>query len=245
MENKITNWSDLYKDKDKLDSNVIYNEKLYNKTYENHYIKSKNVLALLISPSGGGKTTTIIDFIMRTKNDKDYIPFYNIVYFTASTSDEDLIKMLKKIAPSTKIIDDINKLPLIEDYKNDIEFNKKLKNIIIFDDINNLPLKKKDILNNWINSGRKIFSHIFFLAQNYTDIPMNIRRNANYIFIYRQRENTVVDRILKKHNIYNIDIEELYKFYYNSTKEKGQFLLLDLTDNSDKRIRANFLDVLF
>jgi hypothetical protein len=187
-DNEIKNWSDYYNEKNKLDNDVIYNEKLYNKTYENHYIKSKNVLALLVGPSGSGKTTTIIDYIVRTKNNKNYIPFYNIVYFTASTSDEDLLNMLKKICPSTILIDDINKLPTIEDYKNLDNFDKKLKNLIIFDDINNLPLKKKEALNNFFNSGRKLFSHIFALCQNYTDVPISLRRNINYLFIYKQSD---------------------------------------------------------
>lgn len=245
-DNEIKNWYSIYNNNYK-DKNIdeLQNEKLYNKTYENHYIKSKNVLSLLVGPSGCGKTTTIIQYIMNCKLNNNYIPFYNIIYFSASTGDEDLLKLLQKISPSTIIIDDINDLPTIEKMKNDDTLDKNLKNIIIFDDINNLPNKKKIILNNWVNSGRKLFSHIFFLCQNYIDAPINIRRNCNYIFIYKQRDNNIIDTILKRHNLDNLPIEKMRDFYYYSTKNKGQFLLLDLTDNSNHKIRKNFLEILY
>lgn len=74
---------------------------------------------------------------------------------------------------------------------------------------------------------------------------MNIRRNCNYIFIYKQRELSIVDRILSKHNIYNLNIDKLYDFYYNSTIDKGDCLLLDLTENPKYAIRHNFLQILY
>jgi len=246
MNDKINNWYDFYENKyKKVSKDELDNESMYMKTFNNHYINSKNVLALLIGPSGSGKTTTIIDFITRTKNNNNYIPFYSIVYFTASTGDEQLIKLLKQLIPSTIIIDDANKLPKIDEFKNKDDFNNKLKNLIIFDDIGNLSKKQKDTIMNWSNSGRKIFSHLFFLCQNPIDIPTTIRRNCNYIFLYKTNELGVVERILKKYNIYNLPYEQLLEYFLEYTKEKGQFFLLDLTVDSKYKIRSNFLNILY
>jgi len=107
----ITNWSEKFSD------NKKDNNKEYDATFKKHYIKNKNVLACLIGPTGSGKTTTIIDFLTRT-NYKGYLPFYDIYYFTASTSDEDLLNGLKKLlGENVNIIDDIEKMPKLEDFK--------------------------------------------------------------------------------------------------------------------------------
>jgi hypothetical protein len=86
---------------------------------------------------------------------------------------------------------------------------------------------------------------MFFIAQNYFDVPTTIRRNVNYIFLYKTNELSVVKVILKKYNIYNIDENQLYDWYKKSTEDKGSFLLLDLTIGSKYKIRHNYLDVLY
>jgi len=248
MNDKLTNWTEFYNQKFKKKNNKdeIENEKMYMKTFDNHYINSKNVLALLLGPSGSGKTTTILEFINRCADNNKEIPFFNIVYFTSSTGDESLIKLLKELIPSTIVIEDVNELPQLNDYKNNNEnFNKNLKNMIIFDDIANLNKKQKEALSNWSNSGRKIFSHLFFLCQNPIDVPTTIRRNCNYIFCFKSNELSIIDRLLKKYNIYNLNIEDLKKWYLESSKNKGDFLLLDLTVDSNYKIRHNFKDIFY
>jgi hypothetical protein len=236
--------SNIFEQQSFIKKGDLYNENLYMKSINNHYKNTKNVISLLIGPSGSGKTTTIIDFIMRCRDNNNYIPFYNIVYFTGSISDESLLNLLKKILPTTIIIDDANKLPKIDDFKNDIDFDKKLKNLIIFDDIGNLNRKQKDIINNWSNSGRKLFSHMFFMCQNIIDVPLTIRRNINYLYLYKSNDLTIIQRILMKYNLYNIKFDDLYNWYLEYTKNKGDFLLLDLI-NPNYAIRHNFLDILY
>ena len=209
--------------------------------YEMHKIPN----IIFHGPSGSGKTTGIVDFIIRTKDKNNEIPFYTITYFTASTSDEGLIKLLRELIPSIIVIDEVEDLPRLENVKKDNTYNKNLKNIIIFDDIANLNKKNKDILNNWSNSGRKIFSHMFFIAQNVIDIPTTIRRNANYVFLYKSNELSTVKYVLKKYNIYNIDENQLFEWYNEATKNKGDLLMLDLSIGSKYKIRHNFLDVFY
>ena len=246
MNNNITDWNDYYNKKyKKINKEELENDNLYEKTMDNHHINQRNNIILSIGPSGSGKTTGIVDFIIRTKDKKNEIPFYTITYFTASTSDEGLIKLLRELIPSIIVIDEVEDLPRLENVKKDNTYNKNLKNIIIFDDIANLNKKQKDIINNWSNSGRKLFSHLVFIAQNVIDVPTTIRRNANYIFLYKSNELSTVKYVLKKYNIYNIDEDQLFEWYKEATQEKGQMLLLDLTVGSKYKIRHNFLDVLY
>lgn len=241
FKDKIINYTDIIKKKEFNNDEKLY-ETNYMKTYNNHFINSKNNYLLLIGPSGSGKTTTIIEFINRCiyDNKKKFIPFSSIYYFTGSTSDETLINYLKNIIDDgLYVIDDINNIPSIYDFKDDYKNDKK---IMIFDDINNLNKKQQEIINQWSNSGRKLFSHIFFIAQN-MNIPTNIRRNINYIFIYKQRQNYIINKIINDYNLYNIDKDILKNIYLDCTKNKGDFLMLDLTDNTKYPIRHNFIDV--
>lgn len=234
---KITNWDDEFNKK-----NIVnIKEKLYDSTFKNHYIKNKNVLACIIGPSGSGKTNSIIEYLKRTVNKNGYLPFFNIIYFSASTVDEDLLTNLKKIiGDGITLIDDVDDIPTLESYKDDK--NKKEKRLLILDDINNLNKKQLEGLKKWFNSGRKIMSHIFCLNQNYTSCPVEIRRNCNYFFIFKSNDNTTINYMLRNHNIYNYDVIKFKQAYIESTKKKGDFLLVDLNDNSDLPLRHNFLD---
>lgn len=243
---KIQNWSEYYNKKfNKISKEELINEKMYEKTYNNHYIKSKNNICLLIGASGSGKTNSIIDFILKTKLPNNDIPFYSVTYFTSSTSDEGLLKLLKELIPSTNILDDLNKLPQLEDYKDNSDFNKKLKNIIVFDDIGNLNNKQKNTLNIWSNSGRKLYTHMFFICQSYYDVNPTIRRNTNYLYLYKSSDLSMIKQILKKHNIHNIDMDTMIQWYLDSTQDKGQFMLIDLIYDSPLKIRSNFLNKLY
>ena len=237
FKDKITNWSEEFNNKDSKNE-----DKLYDKTFNNHLIANKNVLMALVGPSGSGKTNTILEFLKRTVY-KGYLPFYQIIYFTASTADEVLLNNLKKMLGEDLIlIDNIEQLPTLEQFKDDKEKSKK--KIIIFDDINNLPKKKLDSLNNFFNSGRKFFTHIICLSQNYTSIPNQIRRNCNYYLLYKANENNTINYMLKNHNMYNLDKDKLRKLYEESTKEKGSFLKFDLTPFTKSPITHNFIDII-
>jgi hypothetical protein len=233
----ITNWTD------KFDEKKINNEeKLYDKSFNNHYIPNKNVLMALVGPSGSGKTSTIIEYLKRTVY-KGYLPFYQVIYFTASTSDEPLLNNLKKIlGDGITLIDNVDNLPTIEDFKDEKEKTKK--RLIVFDDINNLPKKKLESLNSFFNSGRKFFSHIICMAQNYTALPVQIRRNCNLYLLYKSNDNTTINYMLKNHNMYNLNKEKLRKLYDICTKEKGSFLKIDLTADSIAPITHNFTDII-
>ena len=233
----ITNWTDKFDDKK---SNI--EDKNYNKTFDNHLIPGKNVLMALIGPSGSGKTSTIIEYLKRTVY-KGYLPFYEVIYFTASTADEPLLNNLKKILnDGLTLIDNVDKLPILEDFKDEKEKSKK--RIIIFDDINNLSKKKLESLNSFFNSGRKFFSTIICLAQNYTALPVQIRRNCNMFLLYKSNDNTTINYMLKNHNMYNLDKEKLRKLYDICTKQKGSFLKIDLTADSIAPITHNFTDII-
>jgi hypothetical protein len=241
--NKIIDWTKYYNEKLNNDKNDY--DELYMKSYNSHMIEPKNNYIMVCGPSGVGKTNSIIQFIINSSYKKES-PFIDIYYCSFSTVDEDLLKLLSKVLNNNLIL--INTIPqlneLIETFK-EKSFNTKEKRLLILDDINNLNNKEFELINKISNSFRKYISHIFFIIQNpYNKLNLNqLRRNINYIFLFRYKQNNIIDKLIKEYNNFDkLSDEEYKKLYLNSTKEIGNFLLIDLKKNN---IRNNFTEILY
>lgn len=241
--NEIINWNKFYNDKINNDKND-YN-KDYMKSYKNHLIEPKDNYIMISGPSGVGKTNSVIQFIINSSY-KKVSPFVDIYYCSFSTIDEDLLKLLSDMIPNNfHLIDNVKSLlELIETFKNN-NFNNKEKRLLILDDINNLNKKDFEIINKISNSFRKYLSHIFFIVQNpYNSNNLNqLRRNINYIFLFKYKQNNIVDKIIKEFNSFNnLNNDEYKKLYFKATNDIGNFLLIDLKNNN---LRHNFLEILY
>ncbi len=121
---------------------------------------------------------------------------------------------------------------------------KKSEKLIIFDDIINLPKKQLTKIQKWFNSARKYGYTCIATAQNYTDLPIQIRRNTHIFFLFRLNDINTINQILKNHNN-NGDYKELVKqAYFLATSKPHNFFFLDTTSNDDKRYRHNFTDLI-
>jgi len=241
--NDIINWSGYYNQNVNKDKNNYDN--LYMKSFKNHLIDTKDNYIMVVGPSGVGKTNSIVQFIINSAYKKES-PFVDIYYCSFSTVNEDLLKLLSKmLSNNLHLIDNINSLlELIENFK-DNDFNPKEKRLLILDDINNLSNKDFDIINKISNSFRKYISHIFFVVQNpYNKLNLNqLRRNINYIFLFKYKQNNIINKIIKEYNNFDNLSDEEYKLLYNKATNKiGNFLLIDLKKNN---IRHNFLEILY
>ena len=241
--NDIINWSGYYNQNVNKDKNNYDN--LYMKSFKNHLIDTKDNYIMVVGPSGVGKTNSIVQFIINSAYKKES-PFVDIYYCSFSTVNEDLLKLLSKmLSNNLHLIDNINSLlELIENFK-DNDFNPKEKRLLILDDINNLSNKDFDIINKISNSFRKYISHIFFVVQNpYNKLNLNqLRRNINYIFLFKYKQNNIINKIIKEYNNFDNLSDEEYKLLYNKATNKiGNFLLIDLKKNN---IRHNFLEKLY
>jgi hypothetical protein len=80
------------------------------------------------------------------------------------------------------------------------------------------------------------------MSQNYTDLPIQMRRNTMVYLIFRLNDINSINQILKNHNN-NGDSPELVKqAYFLATQNKGDFFTLDLTSEGKERYRHNFTD---
>lgn len=203
------------------------------KNFAKHEIKPTKYIGI-IGPSGSGKTNSLLEFLSR-KNET----FEQVIYFTGSTRDEDLLNILEENMPGIELIDDVEELPKLEDYR---ETDKTKEKLIVFDDLNNLDHGELKEISKWFNSARKLGFTVVFLAQNFFAVPNQIRRQVNYIFMFRQKDKRDADRILEISNDGSIPIELLRHMYLEATKDIGNFFKIDLTESDPaKRYRRNFI----
>lgn len=205
------------------------------KNFKNHMIKPCSMV-MMVGSTGSGKTTALVEFLSR-KNDA----FYRVIYFTGSTSDEPLLNFLQQHIDGIEVIDNADELPELTDLN---EEDKKQEKLIIFDDIINLPKKQLTKIQKWFNSSRKYGFTCVAMVQNYTDAPIQMRRNTQYFILFRLNDMNTIHQILKNHNN-NGDNKEIVKAaYFQATSQPKNFFTLDLTPNSPARYRHNFTDII-
>jgi len=198
--------------------------------FHNHYIKPCQTIGV-IGPTGSGKSNWVVDFINRKNN-----VFFEIIYFTGSTSDEALLNLLKKHIDGIEIIDNVDNLPVLTDYNDSDKSNEKL---IIFDDVINLNSKQLKEIQKFFNSGRKYGFTMLFLAQNYTNIPTQIRRNLMMLVLFRMNDNTTISNILRNHSS-GEEKAIIKNAYFKATDSKGQCFIIDFSAPPERKYRSNF-----
>jgi hypothetical protein len=205
------------------------------KNFNKHMIMPCSMISI-IGPTGCGKSQSVLEFLSR-KNDS----FYKVILFSGSTVDEPLYKLLEEHLEGVELIEDADELPDLIDMNDEDKEHEKL---IIFDDMINLNKKQLIKIQKWFNSARKYGFTCISIAQNYTDLPIQIRRNTMIFILFKLNDINTINQILKNHNNNGDDPKLIKQAYFKSIQKKGDFFLLDLTSNDDKRYRHNFTDLI-
>ena len=202
------------------------------KDFKNHLIKPCAMI-IMVAPTGGGKSTGLLEFLNRTPD-----RWYQIIVYSGSTTDEDLYNFLNEKIDGIQLIHNVDELPLINDDNSD----RKQEKLIIFDDFINLNKKQKEMIQAWFNSARKKSWTCIAMVQRYIDCPIQMRENAQYYFIYRARNNNAVKNIFRNHNVLGLDKDILHRAYLKATEKPKDFMMLDLLPDSPMPVRHCFLD---
>jgi hypothetical protein len=201
--------------------------------YQKHQIEPTSQICV-IGATGAGKTTFCIEFLSRKQS------WYEIIIFSASTVDEPIYNYLQKLNDEIRLIDNVDELPSIEDYKDDE--NKQNEKLIIFDDVIGLPKKAMQKIKDFYMSSRKMGFTCILLSQNYTDVPIMIRRNISCYIIFKTNNPQTIGYILKSHSGEGDDLKTVKSMYVDATKKQGDFFKIDFKQPEDKRYSHNFTD---
>lgn len=226
FKDKIKNWYDEVK----KEGGAIIRKN--DKNFTKHYIRPCQMISV-IGATGSGKSQSILEFLSRKTN-----AFYRVILFSGSTVDEPLYHLLESKMEGIEMIDDAEELPELIDMNDEC---KKQEKLIIFDDMINLNKKQLLKIQKWFNSARKYGFTCIAVSQNYTDLPIQMRRNTMIYILFRLNDNNAISQILKNHNIGH-DKEAIKRAYYNATQQPHNFFMIDLNSHDEKRYRHNFTD---
>ena len=188
--------------------------------------------ALLVGGSGSGKTTLVLEIISRMSKT------FGLIVLCVKDSDEPLYKMLKsKLDKDQLHIFENGDVPPLENYKGYDE-----QALIIFDDLVNEKEQRPMI--EWFIRGRKLgkgFS-MMYLTQSYFRCPKTIRLQANYIILKKLSSTRDLTNILDDFNL-GVSKDKLLQLYKEATRDRKDFLMVDIDTEPEHRFRKNFLDI--
>ena len=184
---EIINFYDLIPDGEK----VTYFNPNYDQCLISHPAK-----ILICGKSGSSKTNLLLNLIMRMRNfDRYYLfvkmlssdPLYDKILLRILQMDEQKTGKQMCIIKSNTLDD----LPSI----NDPVIDPSYQNIVIFDDLGQECEKNLKKVSAYFTKMRKKNCTLVFIAQNYTDVPVCLRRQTDvYIFttLNSQREKLCI-----------------------------------------------------
>lgn len=185
---------------------------------------------LICGSSGSGKTTCLMEFLQRAQK-----TFTRLILCVKSI-DEPIYKYLlsKKGVKNMISVFEGGEVPDIDEID-----NPDMDNIlVVFDDLVNM--KDQDTIIEYFLRCRKKNISAMYLSQSYYKCPKTIRLNCNYIILKKLGSTRDLKEILKDNSL-NVEQKELLKIYEDATKDKLNFLLIDLNGDEASRFRKNFL----
>lgn len=208
---------------------VHLDSKPHNPNFKNHGIEVP-FRGIIAAPSGQGKTNQLMNLLVHMDNTFDKI------ILCVKSADEPLYQhMIKKLKDRVEVYENGEIPKLSDEAQESNTTQKKKQTLIIFDDLmfDNSP----EILQYYIRGRKKGFSCIY-IAQNFYGIPIDIRKNSDYIFLGRNLNQRDIRSIISLYPS-SLDIKAFSEIYSEATKEPLDVLLID---NQHKSLRYNIAD---
>jgi hypothetical protein len=203
----------------------------HNPHYDIHRIKLPFRM-LITGASGSGKTQTLMSLIYNMPN-----TFENI-FITTKNKDEPLYNYVdEKYGKQGVKITEIDKdgLPDLD------KLDKTQQNLIVFDDL--VGEKNQKPMEQYFLRARKKNASMIYITQSYYAVPKMIRNNLSYLIIKQIASMKNLTMICREYDL-GVDKKALIQIYNEATKEKKDFLLIDLEGDKEERFRKN-LDEIF
>ena len=102
--------------------------------------------------------------------------------------------------------------------------------------------KNQSALEEYFIRARKLNCSLIYISQSYYRVPRIIRQNLNYLIVKQVSSLKDLYRIMGEYTL-GVEKDALKKLYENSTREKQDFLLVDLDASLQDRFRKNFNEI--
>ena len=197
---------------------------------------------LLIGPSEAGKSTIIINIIL-----KGVLTWVKLYIFSKSIDDVDYEGLFEELTyrfENAKL--DINEyVEAYSDLKDlpDVEtFDPEIKHLVIIDDFGNDPMLNSNDFTNWMDVCRHRNVQIIIVSHRFIGFAPQIRIRCKQFAFMRGSLPGKSDVSNAHQNIGDVlDIKTFTKMYKTATSRQFEFFYIDLTCNDlNKRFRQGF-----
>lgn len=200
------------------------NKHYHNPSFENSQIKHPAMIAV-VGATGSGKTQWLCNFLCKMW---DTFSKVIVVHKVAEPLYTFLGEQLKEnITFYTKLSD-------VPDPDELVKEDPLGQYLIVWDD--QITARNMDQIAEFFIRGRKSGGGItsVFLSQSYYGIPKLIRLQLHYLILLKLSGTRDLNMILADNNL-GVDKNALMKIYNTSTKEKFDFLKLDLANSDENK----------
>lgn len=185
---------------------------------------------ILLGSSGSGKSNLLIDFLKKSPH------VYSQLHLCAHQPDQPLYHYLRdKLEGFITMYDESNP-PLVENVK------KQGVQLVVFDDFSNNQRFCQDYVVPWFIKGRHKNCTVLFLAHAFhAGVPKMARLSNEVLMILKSPSKADLKSVLRDMPISGVSDDQLWSFYQQTSKKKGQMLLINTLDQT---IRYNWKQIL-
>lgn len=185
----------------------------YGKT---HLIETIPVRAVFVGPSGSGKSSSLLGFLVA------FSGTFSRIILCCQDSNEPLYNYLKMKMPEIEFFEGIDNIPDI----NDVEVDGQT--LIIFDDFASESRKKHAPIEEYFLRGRKKNISSIYLSQNFFNLSKLIRGNLSHCIFKTLSNVQDLKLCIRQYSLGDLEgILNLYKF---CNQEFENFFLMSLID---------------
>ncbi len=188
---------------------------------------------LIVGGSGSGKTHALVSFIAASP-----CTFHKIIVISKNIV-EPLYEFLKDELKDKIVFYDLPHMPPMNQLAALHKEDEKDELLVVYDDLIAEVNDSKKVLEMFI-AGRKLCFSQFFLSQVFFKLSKDIRNQLTHVMLLKLSSSNDLNIVIRDFTL-GISKETLKRFYMESTKQRLNFLLVDLlsTDPS-KKFSHNF-----
>jgi hypothetical protein len=186
---------------------------------------------IVLGPSGSGKSNLVIDFIKRSPN------VYTHLHLIARQPEQPLYQYLKdKLGAFCSVYGEDN-VPSVDSIKKDG------LQLVIFDDwSNDQRWCSAHVVPFFIRGRHRGLTTLFLAHAFHAGTPKMVRLNCEVLMILRSPSKADLKSVLRDMPISGMDDAHLWSLYSQTTKNRGQMLLINQVS---QQIRYNWNKVLY
>tara|TARA_R110000868_G_scaffold31179_2_gene114379 strand:+ start:1088 stop:1789 length:702 start_codon:yes stop_codon:yes gene_type:complete len=202
--------------------------KQHNPHFDKHHIKLPFRM-IIAGNSGSGKTQTLLNILYNMPDT------FEKIFITTKCKNEPLYEFLEEKLKDKglKITEGIENLPDLD------KFDKEEQTLIILDDLVNEPARQQRPIADYFIRARKKNASLIYISQSFYAVPKIIRDNITYLIIKQVSSMKNLTMIARECSL-GIDKKQLTEIYKDATKNKQDFLMIDLEGEPEERFRKNF-----